>query len=36
MPGGAEDPDDEDPSIEGESRRRFKSVHKKLKDWRES
>jgi len=36
MPGGAEDADDEDPTIQGESKRRFKSEHHKLKDWRES
>ena len=35
MPGGATDPDDEDPSVESESRKRFKAVHKRIKEWSE-
>jgi len=35
MPSGAEGDDDEDPSVEGESRRRFKAEHRNMKDWSE-
>jgi len=36
MPGGAEDGDDEDPTIVGESKKRFKSDHRHMKEWKES
>ena len=35
MPGGAEGEDDEDQSVEGESRRRYKAMHRNMKSWQE-
>ena len=36
MPGGSGDGDDEDPSVEGESRRRNQKDVKNVKEWQES
>jgi len=36
MPGGADDAEDEDHSVNGENRKRFKAAHKHIKEWKDS